>query len=835
MGKKLVIVESPAKAKTINKILGGDYVVESSVGHIRDLPERNIGVDIEKGFKPKYVQVPGKKKVIDTLKKAAQACDEIYLAPDPDREGEAIAWHIHEVLKGENKDKPFYRIQYNEITARAVRAAFEHPGEINMARVDAQQARRVLDRIVGYMVSPMLWRRLQRGLSAGRVQSVALRLVCEREGEIERFVPEAYWVLGLTARKRVDPLDPFDAMLSRIDGEKAEIKSEERALAVQADLEGRALRVADVSTKPVTRNPLPPFITSTLQQAASSVCGFAPKRTMRIAQGLYEGIDLGEGPVGLITYMRTDSFAISQDAQAACRGWITSEFGAEYIPEKAPAYRSRSGAQEAHEAIRPTDVTLTPERIKDRLDPADLKVYRLIWERFVASQMSPARLEQRTVKIEAVPPAGKTSTYLFHVSASDVVFPGFYKVMRPLKVKKEEGDEEGETEQVLPPMVPGENLDCLKWLFDRKETKPPPRFSEAALIRELERNGVGRPSTYAQIIATLVDRSYVSSEKRQLVPTELGRKVSNLLVEVLSDLFDVGFTASMEVALDEIEEGKVEWTQMLADFYARFDKWMEGTKVPPADTDKVREMLGVLAAIGQWAEPVTRGKRTYSDEKFVASVQKQLEEGKRAISGRQLEALVKMAFRYREQLGGVEARLRELGFDELLARPEMQPPQEDAGRKLALAAALPLSERSKAFVDSLKQRVDSGWRLSPAQVDALHRILESHAARIENFEAIRVELGLGQAPEEDRESGPLLEAMKHVQTWNAPTKRGKRVFDDSEFFQSLSQHFQNRQALTPRQRAALKKMMKRYRSQIPGFEELAAQYGLDGGGAAEAR
>ncbi|MCE9614024.1 MAG: type I DNA topoisomerase [Lentisphaerae bacterium] len=826
MGKKLVIVESPAKAKTINKILGSDYIVESSIGHVRDLPARNLGVDVENGFKPKYVVAEGKQKVIDTLKREAKACDAIYLAPDPDREGEAIAWHVQELLRPGNKDKRFYRVQYNEITARAVRQAFDNPSEIDMARVDAQQARRVLDRIVGYMVSPMLWRRLQRGLSAGRVQSVALRLVCEREAEIDQFKPEPYWIIGARVSKLVDPRDPFAVTLSRIDGEKTEVTTAERAAAIRADLEGRALRVAEIATKTVTRNPLPPFITSTLQQAASSVCGFAPKRTMRLAQTLYEGVDLGEGPVGLITYMRTDSVSISQDAIAAGRAWVTETFGADYVPEKPNVYRSRSGAQEAHEAIRPTEVALTPDAVKDRLDPAELKLYRLIWDRFVASQMSPAKLEQRTVKIEAVPKAGQTSTYLFTATASDVIFPGFFKIMRLQKVKKEEGSEEGEDEQTLPPLVEGEALECLEWLDDRKETKPPARFSEASLVRELERNGVGRPSTYAQILATLQDRRYITNEKRTLRPSDLGRRVSALLVETLGTLFNVAFTAQMEEKLDEVEAGKVVWTQMMADFYAQFETWMENTKLPPADAEHVRQILDLLQEVQTWDPPVTRGKRTYGDEKFVVSVRKQMDEATRAVSQRQLEALLRIAWRYRDQVTDAEARLRAIGLGPMLDHPDMQPPDASTIRKLAIAMGLEVNERSRDFITSLNGRVQGGRSLSPAQLNALHSILERNAARIENFDALRAELGLGERPEDDHESGPLLEGMSHVKTWNVPKSRGRRVFDDQSFYQSLSQQHQARGSLSPRQRAALKKLMGRYHGQIPGFTELAERFGI---------
>jgi len=379
MGKKLVVVESPAKAKTIGKILGSGYVVKSSVGHIRDLPERTLGVDIEHDFAPKYVFSKGKAKVVAELKKAAKTCDEVYLAPDPDREGEAIAWHLQETLADAAKGKPFHRVQYNEITPRAVKAAFENPGVIDMHRVDAQQARRVLDRIVGYMVSPMLWRRIKRGLSAGRVQSVALRLVSERERQIQAFKIEEYWVMGANVRRETQPLDPFAVKLVRVDGEKPSVGSEQAAKALLSDLDGCSLRVKDVRVRETTRRPLPPFITSTLQQSASSVYSFSPNRTMGLAQKLYEGVDLGSGgPVGLITYMRTDSVNVSRDAQASARAFIGEAYGSAYYPETPNFYKSRASAQEAHEAIRPTEVARTPESLRGVLDAPSLKLYELI-------------------------------------------------------------------------------------------------------------------------------------------------------------------------------------------------------------------------------------------------------------------------------------------------------------------------------------------------------------------------------------------------------------------------------------------------------------------------
>ena len=826
MGKKLVIVESPAKAKTINKILGRDYDVTSSVGHIRDLPERSIGVDIENDFQPKYVVSKGKKKVIDELKKRAKACDEIFLAPDPDREGEAIAWHVKEVLEPVCKEKPFHRVQYNEITAPAVRRAFEHPGKIDMDRVDAQQARRILDRLVGYTVSPMLWRRVQRGLSAGRVQSVALRLVCAREDKIEKFVPEAYWLMGANVRKKSVPLDPFEIRLSRIREDKAEIKSEEQATAILADLEGRTLEVSEIGTKTIRRKAPPPFITSSLQQAGSTYCSFSPKRTMALAQRLYEGIDTGDGPTGLITYMRTDSFSISKEAQESCRKVISKDFGDDYVPEKPNVYRSRSGAQEAHEAIRPTDVSRTPDSLRGKIDSPDLKLYTLIWERFVASQMSQAKLSQRTVKVRALPVGDRKTEYLFTASTTDVVFPGYMKVAK-ITVKKTSEKKDGEEkEQKLPPLAEGEPLEHLEWLSERKETKPPPRFSEASLVRELESNGVGRPSTYAQIISTLQQREYVSNEKRSLVPTELGRRVNALLVETLGMLFDVTFTASMEETLDQIEQGKCQWTDMIRGFYGDFEKWMEGTKLPPANGDHVNQSLELLGSVQTWAPAVKRGKRTYSDDRYVASMQKQIAEGKREPSQRQLETLVKMAWRYRDQIPDAEKTLKDMGFSELLASPEMQPPREETTKKLAILLALEMDEQARAFVESLDGRVKSGRRLTDAQLAALDNVIMAHSSQIDNFEAVREEFGLTAQVQDDGASEALLKVMSAVKEWKPPVQRGKRTFDDKQFYESLSKHFQTRKMLSPRQLAALKRMVQRYRDQVPNYERLVERWDL---------
>ncbi|MEI8207189.1 MAG: type I DNA topoisomerase, partial [Kiritimatiellales bacterium] len=525
---KLVIVESPAKAKTINKYLGEDYIVKASMGHVRDLPPKKLGVDVEKGFEPEYVNTTGRAKVITELKATAKKCDEVILAPDPDREGEAIAWHLFELLKGIVPPEKFSRVTYNEITKPAIKEAFSNPGVLDMNRVNSQQARRVLDRLVGFKVSPLLWKQVKGGVSAGRVQSVALRLVCERENEIKNFNPEEYWVLGANVRKRVDPRNPFAVKLAQINGEKAEIKGGEQAQKIRTELEASALHVARIIEKEIQRRARAPFITSSIQQSASSVCGFSPARTMSIAQALYEN--------GLITYMRTDSFNIAKSAQEACHAFVTAQYGAEYLPEKPNLYKSRGNAQEAHEAIRPTEVTQTPQSLSG-LKPEEQKLYKLIWERFVASQMVPARIARRTAEIET----DGTNVYFFRATSSEIAFPGYMRASGIEKAadKKNEDDEDENDEVQLPPLTEGEKLDCIEWLGEQKFTKPPARYSEPSLIRALEENGVGRPSTYAPTLATLDKREYVTKEKRALVPTEAGMRVCEFLVRALDPLFNV--------------------------------------------------------------------------------------------------------------------------------------------------------------------------------------------------------------------------------------------------------------------------------------------------------
>ncbi|MEJ5251066.1 MAG: type I DNA topoisomerase [Chthonomonadetes bacterium] len=555
--KPLIIVESPAKTKTLKNFLGDAYRVEATMGHVRDLPENRFGVDLEDGFKPEYVTLRERREVLKKLKEAAQQASEVYLASDPDREGEAIAWHLKEALKLQNAR----RIEFNEITRQAVEQALQNPRDIDMNRVNAQQARRILDRIVGYKLSPLLWKKASRNtLSAGRVQSVAVRLVVDREREIESFVPEEYWTI--TARLTPDsPDNAFDATLRLRDGEKLELHNEQEANAVLQELEGAQYVVGQIKRTERKRNPSPPFITSTLQQEAARKLGFSAKRTMQVAQQLYEGVELGEqGSVGLITYMRTDSTRVANEAQAQAREYIKGEFGDPYLPSKPPQYRSRRGAQDAHEAIRPTSVTRTPESVKQYLSADQFQLYRLIWQRFIASQMAPAVLDVVTVDIQA-------NRYTFRATGSSVKFDGFMRIYVEGKDTSELSDEE---RPPLPPMIEGQILTLLALVPEQHFTEPPPRYTEATLVKALEEKGIGRPSTYATILSTIVERGYVELRDKRFHPTPLGIAVTDYLVKHFPDILDVQFTAGVEQQLDEIEEGNREWTEVLQAFYGPF-------------------------------------------------------------------------------------------------------------------------------------------------------------------------------------------------------------------------------------------------------------------------
>jgi len=559
--RSLVVVESPTKVKTIQKYLDSKYLVKASMGHVRDLPKSKLGVDEKKSFKPEYRVVPAKKKVLDELKKAASKAEALYIATDPDREGEAIGWHLAQEL-GLPKAKT-HRILFNEITERAVRQAFQQPGKIDTNKVNAQQARRVLDRLVGYKLSPLLWEKVRRGLSAGRVQSVAVRLITERERQIQAFVPVEYWSLHARLTGQAPP--EFMATLREVRGEKADLPSESATREVMNTLEGREWTVKSVTRGERRRNPAAPFITSTLQQEAGRKLHFTAKKTMMLAQQLYEGIALGEeGEVGLITYMRTDAVRIAPEAQAEAREWVTQRLGAEYLPDKPPAYRAKKSAQEAHEAIRPSSVAREPKAIARFLRPDQLALYRLIWERFLASQMVPAVYDTVSADIEAGP-------CLFRAQGSTLKFQGFMAVYVESREESEQGPED-ENEAVVPPLTVGEVLKLLALEPKQHFTQPPPRFTEASLIKTLEEQGIGRPSTYAQILSTIQEREYVRRERGTLFPTELGMQVNDLLVPHFPEVMDVEFTAQLEESLDKIEEGDADWVDTVGSFYKQFSR-----------------------------------------------------------------------------------------------------------------------------------------------------------------------------------------------------------------------------------------------------------------------
>ncbi len=568
MNKSLVIVESPTKAKTIGKYLGKQFVVMASLGHVKDLPKKDLAVDVERDFTPRYEVIEGKKKLIAELKQAAKGVDSIYLAADPDREGEAICWHLKEELEPKKAGKPaIFRVMFNEITASAIKKAFEKPLAVNVNLVEAQQARRVLDRLVGYKISPLLWDKVRRGLSAGRVQTVALRLIVEREREIRAFQKQEYWTIDVSLNAKKPPV--LTARLNKRNGETPQVGDEATAKSIVDDLDGATYTVKSVALREKRRNPVAPFITSTLQQESSRKLRFSVKRTMMLAQGLYEGKEIGkEGSVGLITYMRTDSTRVSEDALAEVRGFVSERYGASYLPATPNIYKTKKEAQDAHEAIRPTSVLHTPESLEKYLAEDEMKLYRLIWMRFIASQMNPAVLDQTTIDIGA---AGKSKTdYLLRATGSVLKFDGFLKVYEEGKDQKDEEDED--LKHKLPAVTEGEVLRFKEINPEQHFTEPPPRYNEATLVKKLEADGVGRPSTYASILSTIQDREYVKKETGKFVPTELGMVVTDLLLESFSDLFDVKYTARMEEELDEIEDGKLEWRTAMAEFYDRFQR-----------------------------------------------------------------------------------------------------------------------------------------------------------------------------------------------------------------------------------------------------------------------
>jgi len=592
----LVIVESPAKAKTISRFLGSKkYIVKSSMGHVRDLPKSQWGVDVNNDFEPKYITIRGKGNLVKELKTAAKKSDAVLLATDPDREGEAIAWHLQQLLDLDPNSN--CRIEFNEITKNAIQKAIKEPRKIDMNRVDAQQARRVLDRLVGYSLSPLLWKKVKKGLSAGRVQSVAVRLICDREDEIKKFVPEEFWTIDAVLKKLSN--EKFKAKLLKKNGEPIKIGSEQEKDQILAELQGQEFIISSVKKKEKKRNPVAPFTTSSLQQEANKKLNFTVKKTMMLAQQLYEGIELDkkQGIVGLITYLRTDSTRISAGAQEEARNYILEQFGKEYIPETAREYAVNKQAQDAHEAIRPTSVYRTPEAVENFLTKDQFKLYKLIWERFVASQMSSAVFDTTTVDIAA-------GNYLFRANGSILKFPGFMKVYAESKENEEDGG-------ILPDL--GQNDPLILVKLDPKQhfTQPPPRYTEATLVKTLEELGIGRPSTYAPTIETILTRGYVIKEQKQFVPTELGRIVVDLLKEFFADIINVEFTAKLESNLDKTEEGIYNWKEVVRDFYEPFakeleiaEKEMEQVELADEVSDEICEKCGrhMVVKIGKYGK-----------------------------------------------------------------------------------------------------------------------------------------------------------------------------------------------------------------------------------------
>lgn len=601
MANNLVIVESPAKAKTIKQFLGKDYEVTASMGHVRDLPKSKMGIDIEENFKPSYTIPIDKKKIIAGLKKKVKADTVVWIATDEDREGEAIGWHLLKALKIDPKKRDVKRIVFHEITKQAILDSLDHPREINQDLVDAQQTRRILDRLVGYELSPLLWKKIRYGLSAGRVQSVAVRLIVEREREINAFKPEEYWkIAGLF---KGDAKTEFEAHLAKVDGKKMEVDNEKDAKKIHKDLDGADFSVTSVTTKDAKRNPAPPFITSTLQQEASRKLGFSVKKTMVLAQQLYEGVKTDKGHGGLITYMRTDSYNLSKTAISAAHKLIKSEYGAEYLAESPRIYKKSKGAQEAHEAIRPTDFSRKPENVKDSLDKDQFRLYELIWKRTVACQMKEAKLNNVVAVIEGAKD-GKTLPYEFRATGQTVKFDGFMKVYiesedDEAKDAKNTTDAEGmidakaskskKFEKFLPPLAENEDLECSKIDPTQHFTQPPFRYTEASLVKKLESEGIGRPSTYAPTISTIMNRGYIEKEDKALKPTDTGMVVTDFLVDHFPNIVDYKFTAEMEEDLDLIAKGKKEWEPLLKAFYDPFHKLIEEKEKSVKKSDIVNE------------------------------------------------------------------------------------------------------------------------------------------------------------------------------------------------------------------------------------------------------
>ncbi len=884
MGKKLVVVESPTKARTIGRFLGAGIQVQASMGHVRDLPPKSLGVDVNNNFAPNYELTPSGRKIVRSLRQAAATAEDIYLATDHDREGEAIAWHLQEILQDAGKAK-FHRITFHEITQNAILKSFANPGVIAEDLVAAQQARRVLDRLVGYQVSPLLWRHVKKGTSAGRVQSVALRIVVEREREILAFQPQEYWNLDAWFENR-DPKAKLKTRLARINDGKALVSNGADAERLADALQSPkvAHQVVKVQSTPRRKTPPPPFITSTLQQAAGSALKMGATQTMRIAQELYEGIELGSGgPVGLITYMRTDSVNIAREAQTQALDFIAKHFGKEYAPAKPNAYRSRKSAQEAHEAIRPTDVQRTPEAVAPFLNTAQLKLYRLVWNRFIASQMVPAQQLDHVIEIESAggpltamtpdnliqndTPAGKKAaptakgiTCLFHAAARETLFPGYLVVYNIKEVGEE--DDPADTARALPDLKVGMRCDLLELTREQCFTNPPSRYSEASLVKALEQNGVGRPSTYASTVNTIQERDYVTKDKGSLVPTELGFATNDFLVQHLPHLFDIGFTAQMESELDQVEEGNLNWVSMIAEFYQKLQNALgANTSASQGCTpENLQAILALFPAGFPFDPPVTRGRRTYDDAKFIASITDHAAAAK-SLTERQWAALLNLVARYGAKAPAIIAAMDKIGLGDAIRQNIIE--QEKASQEAAAAPAPPPEQlnllkamttvawnepvkRGKRIFDdgkffrSLHKQALGGGALSPAQTAALLKLASKYAATIPDYQNLTQALGATKPAAADDNAAPattmseaerrkidtLVAMAAEIKTWKTPKPGGRRTFDDKDFVHSVTTQYKQKGSLSERQVAALAKVISKYPEQIAEYAGRAKAAGI---------
>ncbi|MBQ9693154.1 MAG: type I DNA topoisomerase [Kiritimatiellae bacterium] len=797
MAKKinaLIIVESPAKAKKIASYVPGDTLVMASVGHIRDLPKYVLGVNVAKDYAPNYEIPKDKKKIVEDLRKAAAKVPTVYLASDPDREGESIAWHLYEVLKDLPGDRTFYRIRYNEITKKAVLAALEKPSMIDQDLVDAQQARRIEDRLSGFRLSKLIANAVQGAKSAGRVQSVALRLIVDRERSICDFRPTPYHVVSAVLSKGTT----FEAQLASVDGKTPKFTVADKEIygvpelkdaeAYLDDLRGRDATVVAVERKILGKRPQPPFITSTLQQAAATHLGYSPDQTMQLAQRLYEE--------GLISYMRTDGMTVSNEVRASVMEEITRLFGANYLPQTPNFYKTKvKNAQEAHEPIRPTDVCRS--ELDSGTDPRLVKLYDLIWRRFVASQMAPAQIERTTIFFAPERADELAHDYRFSASSSKTIFKGYLAVWPNLRADVEEGDV-----KMLPNLDKGDAIRCLEWRCVSKETQPPARYNEASLVKDLEEKGIGRPSTYAATIRTLQDREYVKSGKGHvLTPTEIGMSATDYLLGEVPDFVNVEFTGKMEDELDKIAGGELVWTLAVDDFYTKLTEWLT------APSERVKAILDVLGRNQTWKEPTIgkNGKVIWSDRAFYEEMKETYNEGK-SITKPQLATLIRIMVGYRDVLS--------------IEDPDVGPvpPGLDDGEVQTLfakCAARALNEWETKFVNSLKLQYDKKKTLSEKQLGILRKIAGGEAE--------------AQRPDNEDLSHELLGALDQVQVWNAPVKRGKRVYDDQDFVSSLKQQLEEKHFLTERQFESLKKLVRGYREQIANYTAVAEKFGIKEG------